>query len=385
MRRPTDREILERLVAFDTVSDRPNLPLVDWVADLLDRPGVRITRQLTDDGAKANLLVEVGPEAGPDRDGLVLSGHTDVVPAGEPGWESDPFELTERAGTWVGRGTADMKGFLALAVGRALDVDPDRLARPLALLFTHDEEVGTLGAARFAGAFEEPERLPRRTIVGEPTGLRAVRMHKGHVRIRIEIEGVPAHSSQPRLGHSAIEPAGRAIVALTDLREALERERPADAAAFEPVPFVPLNVGRVAGGVADNVVPDRCRIDVGARPLPGMEASGLVERVREAVAPALEGERWTLTLVNESPPMRTGEDADLHRWLAEAVGQEGSRAVSFATDAGWLQRIGLECVVWGPGSIEVAHKPNESVPILELRRAGEILDRAIERFCRSAR
>lgn len=382
MSRPTDREILARLVAFDTVSDRSNLLLVDWIANLLDRPGVRITRQPTEDGAKANLLVELGPETGPGRNGLTLCGHSDVVPAAGPAWESDPFALTERDGRWIARGAADMKGFLALAIGRAAEVDPERLTRPLALLITHDEEVGTIGARRFAHEFAGPERVPRRTIVGEPTSLGVVRMHKGHLRVRIEVEGESAHSGYPHLGTSAIEPAARAIVALAELREEFARERPPGGEPFEPVPFVPLNVGRVEGGVADNVVPDRCAIELGLRPLPGMAAGPLVERVREAVAPSLAGVEWSLETVNESPPMAIDEDVDLHRWLADRMDQPGSRAVAFATDAGWLSRIGLECVVWGPGSIEVAHKPNEFLPVEQFVHAGEILDRAIERWCR---
>ncbi len=351
------------------------------MANLLDRPVARITRQPTDDGAKANLLVEIGPEAGSDRDGLVLCGHSDVVPATEREWESDPFTLTERDGTWVARGAADMKGFLALAIGRMADLDPDRLTRPVALLMTHDEEVGTIGAGRFARAFDEPGRLPRRTIVGEPTSLAVVAAHKGHLRIEIVVEGLAAHSAYPHLGENAIEPAAEAVSALGALRAALESERPDCAEAFEPVPFVTLNVGRISGGVADNVVPDRCAIDIGLRPLPGVPAEGLAERVRAAIAPSLTGTRWSMEVVNESPPLAPAGAGDLPEWLAAESGREGSGTVSFATDAGWLSRIGLECVVWGPGAIEVAHKPNEFIPVDQFHRAGQILDRAIERWC----
>lgn len=378
---PTAREILARLVAIDTTSANSNLPLVDMIAERVERPGVRIHVQPTEDGAKANLLAVAGPWPSPDRGGLVLCGHTDTVPAGEPGWRTDPFVLAEEDERLFGRGTADMKGFLALAVDAFAAVDADRLARPLALLFTHDEEVGTLGARRFVESWEEPGALPRRTIVGEPTGLAVVRMHKGHARIRIEVEGIPAHSAYPHLGRSAIEPAARAILALAELRETLAGERPPNAEFFEPVPFVTLNVGRVRGGVADNVVPDRCAIDVGGRPLPGTTAEDLVERIRDAVAPVLDGEAWSLALVNESPPMMLDEDAELHRWLRAEVGQRATGAVSFATDAGWLQRLGLDCVVFGPGSIEVAHKPNEFVPLDELARAREVLGRAVRRWC----
>lgn len=381
MARPPDREIFERLIAFDSVSDRGNLPLVDWVSDLLDRRGARIERLCTPEGDKATLLIEIGPSTGEGRGGLVLSGHTDVVPATEPGWSSDPFRLAERDGVLVGRGAADMKGFLALAIGCAMDVDPDRLTHPLALLFTHDEEIGSLGARRFVETFEAPERLPRRTIVGEPTGLAVVRAHKGHLRIRIEVTGETAHSAYPRLGTNAIEPAAAVVLALGRLRGELESERPAEADAFPEVPFVTLNVGRIRGGEADNVVPGSCTVDIGLRPLPGMTADDLVDRVRGVVGPVLDEVERSITVENESPPMTLPAGHELVRGLIELGDSGPPRTVAFSTDAGWLSRAGFDCVIWGPGSIGVAHKANERVPIDEWERAGEVLHRAIDRWC----
>lgn len=392
MARLPDTELLARLVAFDTTSANTNLPLLDFVCEYLDGTGARIHRMPSEDGAKANLAVVAGPEPDGrgvgDRDGLTLCGHTDVVPALEPGWSSDPFVATAAGETIVGRGTADMKGFLALAIQTLAESGRRTLERPLAVLFTFDEEVGTLGARRLFDSGGPPELLPRRTIVGEPTSLVAARLHKGHLRARIVFEGRAAHSGLPHLGESAIEPAARVVVALSELRRRLEAERPAGADAFPTVPFVPLNVGRIEGGAAANVVPDRCAIELGARLLPGMESEDFLARVREAVAHGAGDAPWRLEVMGESPPAMLDDVSDLWGWLrAEATPparretNPGSESVAFATDAGWLQRIGFDCVIWGPGSIEVAHRPNEFVPLSDLAAARATLARAVDRWC----
>jgi acetylornithine deacetylase len=379
--------LLERLIAFDTTSSRSNLPLIEFVCDRLDGHDVRIHRMPSEDGEKANLAVLAGP-AREDREGLTLCGHTDVVPALESGWESDPFEAVRRDDAIVGRGAADMKGFLALAIETLLEAGGRRLERPLALLFTYDEEVGTRGARRLFETGGPPEPLPRRTIVGEPTSLVPARLHKGHLRARIVVEGRAAHSGLPHLGASAIEPAARVVTALADLRRALESERPAGADAFPAVPFVTLNVGRIEGGAAANVVPDRCALELGARLLPGMESADFLARVRAAAARAAGDADWRLEVVGESPPAMLDAGSDLWRWLCKETSpparggtQAGAESVAFATDAGWLQRLGFDCVVWGPGSIEDAHRANEFVPLSDLDAARATLGRAVERWC----
>lgn len=377
----SDAELLARLVAFDTTSRNSNLPIADFLCGYLDHPGVRIERNLSPDGTKVNVIAWIGPEPDGGRRGLVLSGHMDVVPADEEGWRNDPFSLTDEGNRWVGRGSCDMKGFLALAANLAVEARPERWRAPLALVFTYDEEVGTLGAKHFTESFPRAEALPRSAIIGEPTSLRVARAHKGHAKLRVTLHGVSAHSGYPHLGVNAIEPAGRVIVALTALRRELEAEEPANRELFPEVPYVPLNVGTVHGGSAINVVPDRCDVELGFRPLPGLPTEEIAERilrvVREAAAP-FEPE---IGVLSDSPPLLLDEASPIHRHLCALVGQSGQSTVSFATDAGWLQRLGMDCAIFGPGSIEVAHKPNEFLPKDEFATARGLLARTIQRFC----
>ena len=377
----SDAELFARLVGFDSVSRNSNLPIADFLCDYLDRPGLRVERNPSPDGGKTNVIAWVGPEPAGDRKGLVLSGHMDVVPADEEGWRHDPFSLADEGDRWVGRGTCDMKGFLALAANLAVEARADRWRAPLALVFTYDEEVGTLGAKQLIESFPEAERLPRSAIIGEPTSLKVARTHKGHAKIRVTLRGVPAHSGYPHLGSNAIEPAGRVIVALTRLRHELESESPAHRELFPEVPYVPLNVGTVHGGSAINVVPDRCVVEVGFRPLPGLSSGDLLERIGRAVRESADPFEPEIELLSDSPPLLLDEASPIHRHLCELVGQDAGSSVSFATDAGWLQRLGLDCAIFGPGSIEVAHKPNECLSKSEFAAARGLLDRTVQIFC----
>jgi acetylornithine deacetylase len=379
---PHIRELFAELIGFDTTSSNSNRPLIDRVADRLDRPGIQV--DVVADNGKASLIAKRGPTRD-DRAGLVLCGHTDVVPALEPSWQSPPFALSERDGNFYGRGTADMKGFLALAIDRFLSSNPT--TAPLALLLTHDEEVGTLGArflvekhAALLGT------LPAATIVGEPTELRAVRLHKGHIKLRVEIHGESAHSAYPHLGHNAIEPLGALIVALTEERRRLEVLRLPSSASFPEVPFAGLNVARVEGGVAVNVVPDFAALELGMRLLPGMEPEHEADRLAQLAAQALAGEKFSVDVLSASPPFEAHRGCALHTSLRGLLGQsEADESVAYATDAGWFQRLGFECIVWGPGSIRVAHKPNEFVSRADLEAALPVLDAAIASACGNSR
>jgi acetylornithine deacetylase len=376
----SDRDLLARLVAFDSTSSESNLPLADFLCEYLDRPGVRIERQPAPVEPKVNLVVTVGPELDERRQGLVLSGHLDTVPAGG-GWTTPPFLLSERDGALYGRGSADMKGFVALATNLAAESAKHVLESPLVLLFTYDEELGTLGARHFHDSWPAARPLPRQAVIGEPTELAVVRAHKGHLKGRYTIEGTSAHSAYPHLGHNAVEPAGRLIVALTALRRELEAERLPSSIDFPEVPYPALNVARVEGGTAINVVPERCVVEVGVRLLPGMDADALAARLQALAAEVLPSERVSWQPLSVSPPMELPPEAELFRTLCELAGPPAEPAVGYATDAGWLQRMGMECVVWGPGSIRVAHKPDEHLPVADLERARLLLTRLVDRCC----
>lgn len=379
-----DQELLRRLVGFDSTSRNSNLPIADFIADYLDRPGIRIERQIGTTDDKVNLIVTMGPDVDPQtRAGLLLSGHMDVVPADEPEWKGDPFVLRETDEAYFGRGACDMKGFVALAINTLVRTDPSSLSQPLALLLSYDEELGILGAGHFARTWPKDRPLPRQTVIGEPTSLRAVRLHKGHAGLTLQVRGRSCHSGYPHLGHNAIEPAARAITALETFRREVEKEGGPNSEHFPEVPYVALNLAMINAGTAVNIVPDLCTVRLGFRLLPGMESGPFVERIRECVAGVLEGEDWELELVSEAPPLLLEESAPIYRAVCGLVDQAETLSASYATDASWLQTTGLDCVVWGPGSIEVAHQPNEWMPKDEFHRTAPFLDHLVNDFCRS--
>jgi acetylornithine deacetylase len=341
--------------------------------------GGRIDRLPTDETGKLNVLARFGPE-GPG--GLMLSGHLDVVPARQPGWTSDPFQLTDGGDRWIGRGAVDMKGFVALCLVVAERLDPASLRGPLVLLFTCDEEVGSIGAQHFVRQAAGRLALPPSAIIGEPTEMRVVRLHKGHMRLRVTVHGAAAHSGYPKLGDNAIEKAAGAIAALAGLRRDLEAERCASSRYFAECPYSILTVAMVDGGTAFNIVPDRCEIGVGIRLLPGQSSREIVDRVSECLirSPGLR-DGVTVDVLNDSPPLLTEAERPICRRLCAMMGQRDGAAVHYASDAGPLSTLGIDCVLWGPGSISVAHKPNEYMLKRDFSAGLEWLTRIVDECC----
>jgi len=378
----SDRELLEHLVGFDSTSRRSNREIAEFVADYLERSGCRVLLHDYDDGAKCNLFASRGAESSAAA-ALLLSGHLDVVPAEEPGWESAPFILAQRDGRFFGRGTADMKGFCALAINRIANLVDDDLSRPLSLLLTADEELGSLGAQAFVR--DHPGvPLARDAIIGEPTGLRVVRMHKGHLKLRLRISGKAAHSGYPHLGSNAIEPAAGIVAALAELAHEWTRVRTTVSEHFPDCPHPVLNIATIHGGSALNIVPDACEIGLGIRLLPGQASNAALAEIEALPArvSTSAGGQVELETINDSPPMLCPADAAIDRVLAELTGQRDTLGVSFASDAGVLHSAGVHSVLFGPGRIEDAHRANESLDIAEWRRAGPLLERVIDVFCR---
>lgn len=376
-------ETLRRLVSYPTVSDRPVVELAAFLAERAEQHGMRVERFQVAPG-KVNVVASAGP---PSADGLVLSGHMDVVPTDGQDWSSDPFVLTEREGNLHGRGTCDMKGFIA-AVDTALSgLDLRGLKRELALVWTCDEEVGCVGATHLAQTLRDTGReLPRAAVIGEPTDFRICRLHPGHCTFAIDVTGRAAHSSRPSLGANAIVAAGEVLRALAALAEELSHER-----AFEEelaTPHAILSVGGIRGGTAVNIVPDRCEIQIGVRQLPGQDAGDIERRMAARLAEVdarLEptGCRASLRRVGVAPSLLTSKSCDHLQLLQPWAEDPRPTGAPFATDGGALASIGLESLVFGPGSIDVAHRADEYVPARDLFRTVDFVQDLVRRRCMS--
>lgn len=365
-------DILGTLIAFDTTSERSNLALIDWVGERLRAAGATCRRLPDAEGSKAGLLARIGPDR---PGGLVLSGHTDCVPADPEAWASDPFELSRGDDRVVGRGVADMKGFLATVLTALAGTEPASLQRPVLLALSRDEELGTLGAPDVVAALEDWEADPDCVIVGEPTGMRPVTAHKGVRSFRTVVTGTNAHSSQPQEAANAVTACARLAVFIDELGES-RWEQPGDP-RFDP-PCTTFNVGIVRGGVAVNVVPDRCELVWEYRPVPADDSFALRERVTEFVEadllPRLRrhvpgGEITTESLA--VVPTLSGRDSDAAVALVGALPGVGGGpgTVAYGTDGGHFEAAGWPTVVCGPGSIDQAHRPDEHVAVGQLRRS----------------
>jgi len=370
---------LGRLGAFDSVSSRPMADLAAHVAEGCSDLGFRV--ELFPDAehpGKCTVVAAIGPETGPD--GLLISGHLDVVPTEGQPWTSDPFRMIEREGNLYGRGTADMKGFVAATLQALGRIDRREWKRELLLVWTHDEEVGCLGSAQVAAELGRRGRaVPRSCLIGEPTGFRVLRMHPGHVGVEIEVRGKAAHSSRPDLGHNAIVAAARVVAEIEAFGAELARER-ADLPELER-PFVILNVGRIAGGTAINIVPDRAVIHLGYRQLPGMADEAPFRRLEAHLAACGAAADWSARILRITPALLTRLGTPLESVLAGYASSPEIGAATFATDGGNLAKLGAEPLVFGPGSIEVAHMADEYVPVADLVRAVDVVEGIARAVC----
>jgi acetylornithine deacetylase len=359
-------DTLARLVAYPTVSDSPVTGIAAYLAERAEALGMRVERLDSPMPGKCNLVCSAGPVG---TDGLVLSGHMDVVPVEGQPWTGDPFRLRRVGDRLLGRGACDMKAFLAATMEGLARLDLRRLERELVLVFTHDEEVGCLGSRQLVEQLAG-RPLPSLALIGEPTSFSMLRMHPGHAAVRITCHGVAAHSSRPDLGRNAIALAAKVLGRLEGLAEAWSRD--VRFAELLPCPFVVMNVATIRGGSAVNIVPDRCVIEVGFRPLPGMSVDALHDELRDAVT-HIDPRHVETALLRVTPALLTPTGTRLETLLRPHARTQELGAASFATDGGNLERLGVRTLVFGPGSIEVAHKADEYVPVDELHRAVDVV------------
>ncbi len=362
------RRMIERLVAFDTVSRNSNLELIDFIGHWLAQHGVDYHLVASDDGEKANLLATVGPAV---AGGVVLSGHTDVVPVDGQRWTSDPFRVVERNGRLYGRGTCDMKSFLAIAL--ALVPEMRGLKRPIHLAFSYDEEIGCRGAPRLIDAMLAKLPPPAAVIVGEPTGMRVVSAHKGIAVLRTVVTGHEAHSSQTHRGVSAVTTAARLIAHLDDLARHRAVAGPF-AAAVEP-PHTTIHVGTVHGGTAVNIISRECRFEWDIRAIAEDPPEAIVEAFRRHCSERVEPELRRIApgcgvateLLVEAPPLAHESANPAQELACRLAGVDTTMHVPFAAEAGLFQRAGLASVICGPGSIDQAHQPDEYITLEQVQ------------------
>ena len=354
--------------------DMPNQPVIDRLAERLEAGGWRVeVIEVPDKPGKTNLLATLGRGDG----GLVLSGHTDTVPCDPQLWSSDPFALAERDNRLYGLGTADMKSFLALAMTACAGIDTAALKAPLMLLATADEESSMAGARALVAAGQPKARF---AVIGEPTGLKPVRMHKGILMEAIRVEGRSGHSSDPSLGANALEGMHQIIAALLGWRERLQAQ--SSDAAFA-VPVSTMNLGHIRGGDNPNRICGSCELHIDVRMLPGLDRQALRADLRKESRDAVTNDQLVVdfdALFDGVDPMLTPPESELVR-AAEQLTGSPAEAVAFATEAPFLANLGMEVVVLGPGHIDQAHQPDEYLELGQIPRSIEILQALIQRFC----
>lgn len=374
----TAREMLDRLVAFPTVSRESNLDLVDFVEGYLRDLGVESVRVPNGDGTKAALYAHVGP---PVAGGVVLSGHTDVVPVDGQAWDTDPFTVTEREGRLYGRGTCDMKGFDALALAAVPLALEAGIARPLQIALSYDEEIGCLGAPPMIEHMAA-HGMPRAdtVIVGEPTSMQVVTGNKGIVAYDIHVRGFEVHSSMLHEGVSAIHEGARLIGWINDTNAALAARPPSGIAALYDPPFTTVHTGVIAGGTADNITARDCTFTIGFRLVPDETIPEWEARLRarvgevEAAMKAIHPDAGiTMTETFAIPGLVPEPGSRAEELARRLTGDNGTRVVSYGTEAGQFRERGYSAVICGPGDIAQAHQPNEFITLDQFRRGGAFM------------
>ncbi|WP_446904362.1 acetylornithine deacetylase [Burkholderia sp. YIM B11467] len=374
----SSRALLERLIGFATVSRDSNLEMIGFIRDYLDGFGVASELFYNAERTKASLYATIGPR---DRGGIALSGHTDVVPVDGQAWTVEPFRLTERDGRLYGRGTADMKGFIASVLAAVPKFVARPLSMPVHLAFSYDEEVGCLGVGPMLDALSAREHRPRLCLIGEPTELKPVLGHKGKLAMRCHVKGAACHSAYAPSGVNAIDYAAKLIGRLGEIGTALARPERHNT-RFDP-PFSTVQTGLIKGGRALNIVPAECEFDFEVRALPDFDAHDVPRRLQDyaesellpkmrAVQPDTD---IRLQPLGAYPGLATAPDSEAARLLAMLSGSDAFGTVAFGTEGGLFGQAGIPTVVCGPGSMDQGHKPDEFVTLEQLHGCDAMLDR----------
>lgn len=372
--------LLDKLVAFQSVSSRTNLDLIDFVQDYLSRHGIGSARIVGADPRKANLWASIGPAV---NGGIVLSGHCDVVPTEGQAWQSDPFLLSERGGRLYGRGTCDMKGFLACAIHAITAQDASTLERPIHLCLTHDEETDCSGIKAVVEKMGKSLPRPEVAIVGEPTSMKVVSGHKGVREFEVKVQGKSAHGSMPQNGVNAISLGAHAIAKLDEIGLRLA-SGPSQDSLFTP-PHTTLNIGMAHGGTASNIIPDRFSFIGDIRAIPQDDPERLQAEfetwVRQELLPSVRRNALeaavAIDVICDIPPFHPQIDSAAEKLVRRLTGDTEKRVVAFGSEAGILQKAGVSSVLIGPGSMEQGHTADEYVDVAQLEACRQFLHRLL--------
>jgi acetylornithine deacetylase len=378
-------DMVRRLVGFDTTSRESNLALIGFVQDYLDGWGVASELVFDGERRKANLYATIGPA---DKGGILLSGHTDVVPVDGQAWHTDPFSVTEKEGCLYGRGTSDMKSFIAVALALVPEFLARHLATPVHFAFTYDEEVGCIGVRGLIAALAARPVRPAACIVGEPTLMRPVIAHKGKRSVRCRVHGLESHSALAHQGVNAVEAAAELVAFLKSLARRKRDEGPFDA-AFSP-PYTTVHTGVIHGGTALNIVPRDCSFDFEFRNIPGDDPALLLAEVKRHAETVLLPEMHAVSRatgiafdeLNAVDGLDIAPDHPLVQLAQSLTGANAVGKVSFCAEAGLYQEAEIPTVICGPGSIDVAHKPNEYVAIDQVRHCESFMRRLMDHLAR---
>lgn len=375
-------DLIRDLVGFDTTSRHPNLELIGYIRDYLARLGIESTLVPDATGQKASLYATIGPQ---DRGGILLSGHTDTVPVDNQIWSSDPFTLTEREGRLYGRGTADMKSFVAIALSYAPAFAAADLKTPIHYAFSYDEEVGCIGVRPLIAHIGALAVQPRMAIVGEPTEMQIICAHKGKLGMRCRVEGRSCHSSLAPRGVNAVEYAAEVVAHLRGMARRFASEGPFDP-GFD-IPHTTVHTGVFRGGTALNIVPSVCEFDFEFRYLPEEDPAALLAQVQRYAHETLEPEMKAVAPeagfswheLSSTPGLDTAPDDEVVTLAKALAGQNGHSKVAFATEASLFQKSGgIPSVVCGPGNIDQAHKPDEYIELSEVAKGEAFMRRLLE-------
>ncbi len=377
------RQWLEKLVAFDTTSRNSNLELINTVKDYLDSFGLQSWLTMNPEDNKANLFATLPASNGETQGGIVLSGHTDVVPVDGQDWHTNPFQLVEKDGLLYGRGTCDMKGFIASALALLPEWTKQQRNKPIHFALSYDEEVGCAGAPVMIDELKKRGQRVDGCVVGEPTSMRVVVAHKGINLFTCKVHGKAAHSSLTPRGCNAIEHAARLICHIRDLADYYRQQGPFD--DKYDVPFTTMTTNLIEGGIAVNTIPEACTFKYEFRNLPGIpveEIQSKVERyVQEELLPRMQKEfpdaKVEITSNSRAPGLEASEKAAITALVRALTRDNEVRKVAYGTEAGLFEQIGIPTIVCGPGNIEQAHKPNEFISLEQLDECDNFLRKLV--------